>query len=361
MNKRKPVGVWKREGKRGVRYRARWRDHTGKQRSGTYKTESAAKEAFRRGQVEASDILSGKSQAPIDSPTLTNFVDKYTRLHVAVENKPSERKSKEKIFRLYLLPAFGKLTLDQITLESIRELVAKLGADGLSKKTVNNVLTCLRSTLRYAHKLGALASVPEIKTKRVSPDEIDFLTFAELEQLLSGCDEDVLAAVLLGADAGLRSGEIRALHWEHVDFERKKLRIVLNDFEGTLGTTKGDRPRDVPMTARLGTALRAVRHLRGQLVFADQDGHLRTEKAMTYALRKACRKAKLREIGWHTLRHTFCSHLAMLGAPARAIQDLAGHADLATTQRYLHLSPNSTRLAIDLLEGRCAKPVPETA
>jgi len=51
------------------------------------------------------------------------------------------------------------------------------------------------------------------------------------------------------------------------------------------------------------------------------------------------------------LRHTFCSHLAMRGAPARAIQELAGHKDLATTQRYMHLSPAALDSAIRLLDG----------
>ena len=54
----------------------------------------------------------------------------------------------------------------------------------------------------------------------------------------------------------------------------------------------------------------------------------------------------------HILRHTFCSHLAMKGAPARAIQELAGHADLTTTQRYMHLSPAATEDAIRKLDGR---------
>jgi hypothetical protein len=51
------------------------------------------------------------------------------------------------------------------------------------------------------------------------------------------------------------------------------------------------------------------------------------------------------------LRHTFCSHLAMRGAPARAIQELAGHADLTTTQRYMHLSPAAIESAIGLLDS----------
>ena len=56
--------------------------------------------------------------------------------------------------------------------------------------------------------------------------------------------------------------------------------------------------------------------------------------------------------GAHRLRHTFCSHLAMYGAPARAIQEAAGHQDLRTTQRYMHLSPAALDEAIGLLEPR---------
>jgi site-specific recombinase XerD len=67
-------------------------------------------------------------------------------------------------------------------------------------------------------------------------------------------------------------------------------------------------------------------------------------------LGRAQRRANLRAKGPHTLRHTFCSHLAMRAAPARAIQDLAGHRHLTTTQRYMHLSPSALRDAITLLE-----------
>ena len=52
---------------------------------------------------------------------------------------------------------------------------------------------------------------------------------------------------------------------------------------------------------------------------------------------------QLNDSGVHRLRHTFCSHLSMRGAPARAIQELAGHKDLSTTQRYMHLSRRQSR------------------
>jgi site-specific recombinase XerD len=66
---------------------------------------------------------------------------------------------------------------------------------------------------------------------------------------------------------------------------------------------------------------------------------------------RAARRAGLKENGVHRLRHSFCSHLAMRGAPARAIQELAGHTDLLTTQRYMHLSPVALEGAIRLLES----------
>ena len=86
-------------------------------------------------------------------------------------------------------------------------------------------------------------------------------------------------------------------------------------------------------------------------MLSEIDGRPLTQKVLQCLVRAAARRAGLTHEGVHVLRHTFCSHLAMGGAPARAIQELAGHKDLATTQRYMHSSPAATVQAIQLLDA----------
>jgi site-specific recombinase XerD len=104
------------------------------------------------------------------------------------------------------------------------------------------------------------------------------------------------------------------------------------------------------MTMLLTAALRETRHLRGARVLCQDDGEPFTEKIVQSWLQRAARRAGVTNNGPHMLRHTFCSHLAMRGAPARAIQELAGHQNLSTTQRYMHLSPAAVESAIRLLD-----------
>src|SRR5712672_1495501 len=65
---------------------------------------------------------------------------------------------------------------------------------------------------------------------------------------------------------------------------------------------------------------------------------------------RACKRAGLRPISWHVLRHTFASHLVMRGVPLKAVQELMGHATIEMTMRYAHLSPDVRRSAVQLLD-----------
>jgi len=105
-----------------------------------------------------------------------------------------------------------------------------------------------------------------------------------------------------------------------------------------------------PLTIWLAAALHDHRHLRSARVLCRDDSSGLSAAVVKHHVERAARRARISENGVHRLRHTLCSHLAMRGAPARAIQELAGHKDLTTTQRYMHLSPAALEGAIRLLD-----------
>ena len=196
-----------------------------------------------------------------------------------------------------------------------------------------------------------------IRLLPVPKDEAAFYDFDEYERLVAAAeaiDARAHLIVLLGGEAGLRCGEMMALEWTDIDLTKRQLCVQRSDWKGHVTTPKGGRLRYVPMTLRLAAALKAHRHLRCPRVLCQTGGIPLTQKVVQDWARRSERRAGLMKQGVHILRHTFCSHLAMMGAPARAIQDLAGHADLGTTQRYMHLSPTAIESAIRLLDGPAA-------
>lgn len=210
----------------------------------------------------------------------------------------------------------------------------------------------LSVVLRTAVEWGVIARVPcSIKLLKAPKSEASFHDFDEFERLVDVARSEALAllVVLLGGEAGLRCGEMMALEWADIDFAKRQLTVARSEWKGHVTMPKGGRIRYVPLTRRLSEALRVARHLRGQRVLCDSEGKPLTQKIMQVMVRRVARRANVKP-GLHILRHSFCSHLAMRGAPARAIQELAGHQDLGTTQRYMHLSPAALDAAIRLLE-----------
>ena len=157
--------------------------------------------------------------------------------------------------------------------------------------------------------------------------------------------------ILVGLRTGLRFGELIALRWEDVDLVAGRLMVRKSIVKGREGDPKGRKSREVPLGDDVLQALKKHRHLRGPRVFCDDDGKvLRTPKSR-WELEKACKKAGLRLVGWHTLRHSFASHLVTRGVSIVTVQRLLGHVDIKTTMRYAHLSPDVARDAVWRLDG----------
>jgi integrase len=182
-----------------------------------------------------------------------------------------------------------------------------------------------------------------------------FHDFDDYERLVEGAKDERQAhlIVLLGGDAGLRCGEMRALEWKDVDLVQRQLSIQRSDWKGHVTMPKSGRLRYIPMTLRLAAALREQRHLKAARVLCADDGRPLRQREVQGLVRRAARRANLTKTGGHILRHTFCSHLAMRGAPTCAIQALAGHSEIVTTQRYMHFSPGAVESAIGLLDQPC--------
>ena len=297
-------------------------------------------------------LLSGprtRKEVPTLEAFAPRFVDGYAR---ANRQKPSGIAAKELILRVHLVPVLGNRRLDAITSEDVQRLKSRSSAK--AAKTVNNILTVLNVLMKKAVEWDVIDQMPcAITLLPVPKGATAFHDFDEYERLVAAAkaiDQVTYLIVLLGGEAGLRCGEMIALEWRDVDLGTRQLCIQRSDWNGHVTTPKGGRLRYVPLTLRLLAALRDNRHLRSARVLCQEDGQPLTRPTVQYRARRVSRRAKLTEEGVHILRHTFCSHLSMRGAPVKAILELAGHRELSMTQRYMHLSPAALDSAIRLLD-----------
>lgn len=153
----------------------------------------------------------------------------------------------------------------------------------------------------------------------------------------------------------MRQGELKGLQWSSIDWLNRTIvvRHSYSDYAKALGSPKGNRERHIPMDIDV-LELLAARKRDSGYVFLDESGKPFDHYRLSAALEQVCQASGLRKIGWHTLRHSFASHLAMNGTPLNIVQMLLGHVSIATTMRYAHVAPSALRAAIALANPRSA-------
>lgn len=187
-----------------------------------------------------------------------------------------------------------------------------------------------RETLARGHEFGRIPKM------RVAPSMPTVLSGAEIERLLAALSTPLQRAVVITAyGAGLRVSEACGLRVDGIDSERMQLHVR----DG-----KGGRNRDVPLSPRVLTELRAYfRRCRpeGALLFPGRKGKDRPvcRNTINRAIRVAVGRAGIRKhVTPHVLRHSFATHLLELGTDLRTVQVLLGHASIKSTTTYLHVS-----------------------
>ncbi|MDQ3295799.1 MAG: site-specific integrase [Myxococcota bacterium] len=330
-------------------------------------TRAGADEAERREVARVLNTGEVKKASPSprkESPTVREFSKIFIETS-RITNKASTIDAKNAVFKCHLLPLIGDLPIDQVTYAVIEDLKLALArkkisrvdpdkldeARTLSPKTINNCLTCLRRMLVVARKRGLIEHVPDVEWLRAPAPDFDFLDFEEADRLVAAAEGQLRTMILVGLRTGMRHGEILALRWQDVDLVAGRIMVRQNVVRGIVGTPKSGKPREIALGDDVRAALKAHRHLRGPLVFCDMGGKMLTDSESKNPLAHACKRAGLRPIGWHCLRHSFASHLAMRGATLKVIQDLLGHSTIVMTMRYAHLAPEVGRDAVRLLDG----------
>lgn len=296
-------------------------------------------------------LLDGSFARPV-VPTLGEFSADYLA-YSATNNRARTHREKVATFRRALVPFFGAKRLDSIGFRDFEEYKAARVAAGLHAKTINDELALVVAALRLAVKYKIIATAPTFERLRLPPPTFDFLTFAEADRLVAAADEYPWATMILVAlRTGLRRSELRALQWTDIDLDAG--RITVNrafDDRGAIVPPKNGRAREVPLSDDVVEDLRL--HGTGAdapWVFGSPAPF--TQRQMERPIERACKRAGLRSVGWHALRHTFASHLVMRGVSLKAIQELGGWSSLTMVLRYAHLAPDARRDAVQLLDAR---------
>lgn len=306
-----------------------------------------------------------------------------------LKDNPDHRHAEKTLARLNkCFSEFDNLKMDEITERRVDKNKHKSIKAGLKPETVNRDLTALKSAFaRYAKwnknfinplhgyklikvdknkeivraftegetekLLKALEKREEkIQAKRVSSNQWRKERNKKLLPDLEGDYIDTLRpAVEISLATGLRRGELFSLTWPHVDLNNCEIRIKGEN-------TKSYLTRNIPLNKHAVSVLRKWKSQQGK--WKLQQG--RTQGNLVFPVTNLIKSfypvlsdAKIKRVSgdvslnWHSLRHTFGTRLGKAGVDPATIKKLMGHANLLTTQRYLHTDADNLRAAVEKL------------
>ena len=227
-----------------------------------------------------------------------------------------------------------------------------------ARRSIARKLSALRSMLEWAEQRGLIAGNPAVgltppKLNRPLPKVMRAADVTRLMELPPGDDPEGTrdrAVLELLYGSGLRVAELCGLDLDDVDLATRTVRV----------TGKGRKERQVPIGGMAARALETYyTSARPELlarssksggsssdraaVFLNRRGKRLGPRSVRRVMAKYLRAEGMQELGPHTLRHSFATHLLDNGADLRAVQELLGHENLATTQIYTHVSAERLR------------------
>jgi integrase len=270
--------------------------------------------------------------------------------------KPSAIRGYDQNLGKRVLPALGHERLREITLPQLQRFVDRLAGEGLAAATITATITPLRTIYRRARQLGEVHANPTsgISVPAVNRRQQRFATVEQVEAMLSGLQDAKDRAMWATAlYAGLRRGELMALHREDVDLATGVIRVERgwDQCEGEVPPESKQGRRKVPIPASLRDRL--AEYLidcpeSGRIFVGVRDGYDRG--------RRAAADAGVEPPTLHECRHGYASLMIAAGVNVKALSAFMGHANIRITlDEYGHLLPGAEDEAAGLLDAFLAR------
>ncbi len=355
------MGVYRYAGKKGVTY---FIDYYVGDRRVREKVGPNRKKAVERLGKKLEQVRTGthneKEDRPMPFSELADEYEKGAKIKKGFRVEKYYLKAIRKHFGVRLLSDITALDVERFKME--RKETQTRGKKERSGTAVNRELACLRAMLNKAAGWELIEKNPAAKVKDFPepPGRNTFLSGEEAGRLLESCQAHLKPIVLCALETGMRKSEILGLRWRDI----RDGQIYL-----TADRTKNGKPREVPISNRLGAEFKRLKAEQGQgqvvalsdLVFraprqreALVGGKVKVITGPMVDLRAAWDTAKLKAgipagFRFHDLRHTFASHQKMAGTDDFTLMELLGHSDFTMMKRYAHLTPAHKRAAVNRL------------
>lgn len=281
-------------------------------------------------------------------PALSEFSKEYLIYQRDIKQKRSWKKDESHLARWN--KAFGELKLCEITAKYIDDYKLNRLTE-VKSVTLNRELEVLRHLFYLAKKWKKVFGENPVAEAGLIPTEsqsIRVLTLEEEERLISCSSPHLIPIVQAALMTGMRKGEITTLRWEDVSFD-------LNLITVRASVSKSKKARRIPISSTLRRILLEQKLKTSQtgVVFVTHDGlpySSNNPNALKRAFGMACKRANIKGLRFHDLRHTAATRMAERGANIVAVKEILGHADIKTTMKYFH--PGSSLIeAVEKLEN----------
>lgn len=262
------------------------------------------------------------------------------------------------ICTLHIIPLLGEYQLTEITIIDLQKFITFLLSSGnhktgkgLSANFVNAVISVLQNSLKTAHLAGITPTYIANKIKRPAPIEkqVDCFTISEqkqIERYIFNCKKDKLFGIVLCLYTGLRIGELLALDWSDIDFEKGLLFVSKSCHDGNDGNNRVriiDSPktrhsqRVIPLPKQLLPILKKLKnHSNCKYIIADGDTPVFV-RSYQRSFELLLKKLGIAHKGFHSLRHTFATRALECGMDVKTLSELLGHKNATVTlNRYTH-------------------------